>query len=135
MAKTLASKVLSDTSGAVLAEFAAAVLTLIIATFGVIDMGLFLWTDVTLNRATHAAARCRTLDQTNCGSDSDAQAYAVAQSWGAASLTAANYTVGSCTSGTLPGVQVQGTYTYSFITPGVGPTALLSHTACYPRQY
>ncbi|WP_424362189.1 TadE/TadG family type IV pilus assembly protein [Methylocystis parvus] len=135
MAEKILFKFISDTRGAVLAEFAVAVLTLIIATFGVIDMGLFLWTDVTLNRATHAAARCRTLDQTNCGSDGAAQTYAVTQSWGAGMLTAANFTVGTCTSGGLPGVQVVGSYSYSFITPGVGPTANLSHTACYPRQY
>lgn len=134
MAKRFFITLARDTNGAVLAEFAVAILTLLIAVFGVIDVGLLLWTDITLNRATHAAARCRAMDTLNCGSDGDAQAYAVTQSWGGM-FTTANYVVGACASGGLPGVQVVGTYAYSFITPGVGPSANLSHSACYPRQY
>jgi Flp pilus assembly protein TadG len=130
----------SHTDGSVAIEYGLILPAMLLFTLGIMDTGRLLWTNITLTRATEAAARCGAVNTTTCPAAS-IPAYAVAQAWGLSNVTTSAFTV------TYPacGVQVQATYTFQFITPWFpqfGSTApfgantmTLNATACYPKQY
>lgn len=118
--------------GNVAIEYGLILPVLLVFTFGLMDTGRLLWTVATLNRAAEAAARCAAINTTNCGTAAQIQARAVAEAWGL-TITAAAFTI------TKPacGIQVDATYDFAFLTPGLGafvPLGIqtLSATACYP---
>ncbi len=132
------------TDGAVAIEYGLIVPVLLLFTFGIMDMGRLLWTNITLSRATAAAARCGAVDQITCPNAGAIQTYAVTQAWGLNDVTTSTFavTTPNC-GGAQLGVQVVATYTFQFVIPwffGTAPygsanTMPLSATACYPRQY
>ena len=97
--------------------------------FGIINIGLALWTQGSLYYAVEAAARCASVSATTCGSASATQTYALNQYFGQ-SLGGTNpftYSATGC------GHTVTASYTYSLSIPLFPTYSLpLSATACYP---
>ncbi len=124
------------TAGTAAIESAVVLPVLLLFTFGIMDASRLLWTNITLSRATEAAARCGAVNATACPAAS-IPAYAASQAWGA-NIPAADFvaTTSSC------GVQVVGTYPFRFFVPWFpqfsskapfGSISLtLTATACYP---
>ena len=109
---------------------------LLLITFGIIDFGLFLWTNIALTRATEAAARCGALNTTPSTTCPDIAAYAASQAWGI-DVPSGAFTVTTTTCG----LQVSAAYDFNFLTPwfpqfGGSPlgTVTLTPSACYPKQ-
>lgn len=130
---------ISDTAGTVAIEYGLILPALLLFTLGIMDAGRLLWTNITLSRATDAAARCGAVNTTACAAAS-IPAYAAGQAWAINDIVASDFvaTTPSC------GVQVKATYTFKFIVPwfpqfsakapfGVS-TMVLKATACYPKQ-
>jgi Flp pilus assembly protein TadG len=128
------SRLLTDRDGNVAIEFGVILPLLLLLTFGIIDLGRLLWTNMTLARATQAAARCGALNATACP---DVAVYAASQTWGASDITSAAFTsaTASC------GFQVSATYNFQFTIPwfpqfgaaSIGTTTLKA-SSCYPAQ-
>jgi Flp pilus assembly protein TadG len=101
--------------------------------FGVVKIGLLLWTQSGLHYATEAAARCASVDGTNCGAPAATSArvttYALSHYFGQP-LGATNpftYSATGC------GHTVAAAYTYSLVIPFAGTYSVpLSATACFP---
>jgi len=125
------------TAGTVAIEYGVVLPVLLLFTLGIMDAGRLLWTDITLSRAAEAAARCGAVNTATCPAAS-IPAYAAGQAWGVSGVTAANFT----TSTPACGVQVVGSYVYTFFVPWFpqfssaapfgGATVTLTATACYP---
>ena len=97
--------------------------------FGLIEGGLLLWTQIGLQHATAAAARCASIDVSTCKDSGTVKSYAVAQSFGvnppASTFT---YSTPSC------GNQVSASYQFNFVTNYWGtPTLTLNALSCFPR--
>lgn len=120
--------------GTVALEYALLVPAFLVIVLGTVDIGRLIFTQVTLDRAVQAAARCGAVSS-SCKtgtppvvSPTAVQALAVDQAWGVTTATT-NFTV------TLPtcGVQVAASYPYHFITPWlVTADRNVSAQACYP---
>jgi len=133
MAAVWKSQSLSRRRGAVAIEYALVLPALLLFIFGLVDAGRLLWTYTTLYRATEAAARCAAINTTDCGSTAQIQSRAIAEAWGL-TVTPTNFTV------TTPscGVQVQASYEFTFVIPGLETIAplgsiTLNATSCYPQ--
>ncbi|HEX9463626.1 MAG TPA: TadE/TadG family type IV pilus assembly protein [Alphaproteobacteria bacterium] len=97
--------------------------------FGVIDLGQLFWTQTALQHAVEMAARCASINTTNCGTTSQIQTYAGTQAYG---LTFANNTFTATTPAC--GNQVTATYTYNFLTALLPVTNIsLAAKSCYPK--
>jgi len=97
--------------------------------FGIIEAGLFVWTQAGLQHASEMAARCATVNATTCGNASATQNFAVQQAYGL-SLAPSVFSV------TTPacGNQVSATYSYQFITHYFGtPSLTLNARSCFPK--
>ena len=66
MAQIRKSQEASHTEGSVAVEYGLVLPAMLLFTLGIMDAGRLLWSDITLTRATEAAARCGAVDQTNC---------------------------------------------------------------------
>jgi Flp pilus assembly protein TadG len=96
--------------------------------FAVIEAGLLLWTQTTLQAAVEAAARCAVVNTTQCGSTSAIQSYAAAQAAGM-TISSSSFIVSqpSC------GYQVSISYPFSFIvTELFSGTITLNAQSCRP---
>ncbi len=115
--------------GASTIELAISLTALIGFLFGIINIGLVLWTFGSLYYAAEAAARCASVDSTSCGNATAIQNYALAQYYGQ-SLGGTNpfsYSASGC------GHTVTARYTYSLSIPLYGSYTLpLSAAACFP---
>jgi Flp pilus assembly protein TadG len=101
---------------------------LLFLVLGVIDAGRVIWTQVTLEHAVEAAARCAAINSTLCGTTAQIQAYAVTQAYGL-TIAASAFTPTTTTCG----ARVTGTFAFSFITPWIGQKNLtLQATSCQP---
>lgn len=121
-------------NGAIAIEYALLVPAFLLLVLGSMDVGRLIFTQVTLERAAQAAARCGAVNSAcKAGtppviSTSAVQAFAVDQAWGVPTTTT-NFAV------TTPacGVQVAASYPYHFITPWlVSPDRTVTAQACYP---
>ena len=128
----------SDTSGSVAIEYGLILPAMLLFTLGIMDAGRLLWTNVTLTRATEAAARCYAVNTTMCPAGS-VPAYAASQAWGINDIAASDFVASTPACGR----QVQATYTFQFLVPWFpqfgsapfgGTTMTLTATACYPNQ-
>jgi len=122
--------------GSVAIEFGFVLPVLLVFTLGIIDFGRYLWTNISLNRAAEAAARCGAIN--NTAVCPDISAYAKNEAWG---LPPGDIVV-SVSAGAACGYQVQTSYAFQFIIPwftefGGSPlgTQTLTATACYPAQF
>jgi uncharacterized membrane protein len=97
---------------------------------GTIEVAMMLWTQGSLQYAVETAARCASVDPTDCGSPNAITAYALANYFGLAPPGGANpftYSATGC------GHTVTGSYTYALGIPFVAAYSVpLSATACYP---
>jgi len=97
--------------------------------FGIINFGLVLWTQSSLLYAAEAAARCASVNATNCGSAGAVQTYALNEYMGQplGGTNPFSYSATGC------GHTVSASYTYPLSIPFYGTYSLpLSATACFP---
>jgi len=132
------------TAGSMAVEYALILPALLLFTFGLMDAGRLLWTNITLTRATEVAARCGAVNnptqcnyQNLCAGNIPVCAATEAKNFGISDATAADFVV------TNPacGVQVQATYTFQFLVPWFpqfsasapfgAPTKTVNATSCY----
>jgi Flp pilus assembly protein TadG len=95
--------------------------------FAIIEGGLLLWTQSTLQFAVEAAARCAAVNTTQCGSSSAIQSYAASQAFGM-TISSSSFSVSqpSC------GYQVSISYPFSFIVQEIFPgTITLNAASCH----
>jgi len=120
--------------GNVAIEYGLVLPVFLLFVLGIIDTGRLLWTYTTMSHAVDAAARCGAVNSTLCGTASAITSYAVTQAYGLnVSSDAFAAAAAAC------GLQVNGTYPFTFIIPWIGTTTpfanntiSISVTACYP---
>ena len=118
-----------DDRGASSLEYAVLLPVFLSLVFGVMDLGRLVWTQVTLDRAVQAAARCAAINSTTCGTDAAVQTYATTQTWGLTTSTG----VFAVTHPTC-GVTVSVALPFQLVVPWPGSNiSSLSATACYPK--
>jgi Flp pilus assembly protein TadG len=127
--------------GNVAIEFGLILPTLLIFTLGIMDAGRLFWTNITLTRATEAAARCAAVN--NAALCANVSNYVKDQAWGIApgDITVTVNAAATC-GGAQPGVQVSTSYIFQFVTPWFYPLEpfgdanrmTLNATACFPKQ-
>lgn len=121
--------------GATAIEYAIILPVLMLAVFGIMDVGRLLWTYTTIVSASEAAARCYAIKAAGCTTAADVQNYAVTQAWGLSTDPSA-FTVAT----QACGAQVRATYVFAFVIPwlsavppfGSANSITLTTTACYP---
>src|SRR5260370_14283034 len=140
-------RLIRDTQGATLVEFAVTLPVFMLVLFGVIQVGLMLWVQAGLQHGVETAARCASLSDiaisqsglnpatnptpcynangTATANASKLKAYAAANSWGL-NPQATAFSVGTCTGGNL----VTASYTFTGIQFLFEPT--LTARSCYP---
>ena len=95
--------------------------------FTIIEGGMLLWTQSTLQFAVEAAARCASVNTTTCGTTSATQTYAASQTYGL-TVPSSDFTV------TTPscGNEVSVSYSFTpFITDVWSGTITLTASSCY----
>ena len=135
----------SHTTGSMAVEYALILPALLVFTFGLMDAGRLLWTNITLTRATEVAARCGAVNnptqcnyQNLCAGNIPACAATEAQNFGISDATATDFVV---TTNPACGVQVKASYPFTFLVPWFpqfsasapfGTTTMtLNATSCY----
>lgn len=117
-----------DKGGASAIEFAILLPVFLPMIFAIIQFGEAFWTQTALQHAVEMAARCATINTTNCGSASQTQSYAATQAYGLTFPTGTfTATIASC------GNQVSANYNFPFITGWFPATIGLTASSCYPR--
>ncbi|MCI4680117.1 pilus assembly protein [Rhodoblastus acidophilus] len=90
--------------------------------------GMMLWTQLGLEHAVEAAARCSAVNASTCGSASEIQAYAATQAYGL-NLPASTFSYSQSTCGNL----VSASYTYPFFSNVFESASMpLKAEACFP---
>jgi Flp pilus assembly protein TadG len=123
-------QMLDDTAGSAMVEYAFTLSAFILLTFGIVQVGLLMWTQAGLQHGVELAARCASVNTTLCGTATQIQNFAAANSL-AVSVPASDFTV---TQGTTCGVnngnRVTASYTFSF--RPVAPNVTVTAQSCYP---
>lgn len=111
-------------------EFALTAPLFILIIFGLLQFGLWIWTQFALQHATEMAARCASVNSTKCGSTSDIQTYAAQQALGLnVSSSIFGFSKISC------GNQVTANYIFPAFAPALGfPSLTLKAQACFPSS-
>jgi Flp pilus assembly protein TadG len=121
----------SDTRGASSIEFAATMPLFLALTFGTVEAGLLMWTELGLQHGVAVAARCASVNTTLCNSTGNIQNVAAQNSFGL-NPPPSTFTV------TTPacGNQVSASYSFNLLTSYFFSAASLTLTArsCYPNQ-
>lgn len=111
-------------------EFAITAPLFILIIFGLLQFGLWIWTQFALQHATEMAARCASVNSTICGTASAIQTYAAQQALGLtvpSSIFAFSQT--SC------GNEVTAHYMFPSFAPALGfPSLTLTAQACFPSS-
>jgi len=111
-------------------EYALLAPAFLLLVLGVVDMGRLAWTQVTIDYAASAAARCAAVDTVTCGTTAQIQAYASANAFGL-DAPASDFTVTS----PACGWQVSASYSFTFALSWiVGGQLNLTATSCTPPQ-
>jgi Flp pilus assembly protein TadG len=122
-----------DEQGATAVEFALLMTAFIFVIFGLIRVGVMMWTQAGLQHGAEVAARCASVNTTLCGSQSQIQNYAAANSL-AVNPPSSAFTVpvqpstGTC--GSNMGNLVTASYSFNFFP--VGGQITLAAKSCYP---
>jgi Flp pilus assembly protein TadG len=121
-------ELIRDEDGAAAVEFAITSPVYFLALFGLAQVGLWLWSDFSLQRAVDVASRCAALLTSTCGTTSEIQTYAASNAIGlSVPSTAFSVTNASC------GAQVSAAYQVPTFTAGLGlPNITVHVSACYP---
>ena len=118
-----------DSRGASAVEFGITAPAFFAALLGAFELGLLLWSQVTLQNATEMAARCASVTPAICSSVSATQAYAVQQTLGL-TVPASTFSVSSPACGN----QVTASYDFTNIAAMFGiPKITLNAKSCFPR--
>lgn len=97
--------------------------------FGVVNLGLVLWTQASLYYAVQQAARCASVNTSTCADQTAVQNYALSRYYGRSTgaINPFTYSDAGC------GHTVNASYTYLLSIPFYGEYSLpLSATACFP---
>jgi len=121
------SKLLRDESGASALEFAIIAPAFFLFIFGIIGAGLLFWTQTGIQHGAEMAARCASIDSTQCPNANSITSYATKQSFGL-SLPSSTFTHSTPDCGN----QVDANYTFDW-PPIFGlPPLRLTAKACFP---
>lgn len=114
--------------GAVAIEYALLLPAFLLLALGGMDAGRVMWTQITLDRAVQAAARCAAVNETLCGNAAQIRAYAAGQAWGMTiPADAFTYESRAC------GAHVSATVAFGFVIPFISQRDIqLASSACYP---
>jgi Flp pilus assembly protein TadG len=118
--------------GAVALEYAIVLPALLLFVLGIMDVGRYLWTTATLNRAIQAAARCGAVNPAACGTAAQIENYAVTKAYGL------NVAVSTFTSSAQScGSNVTADYSFELMIPwfGTSNTSMVQASACYPLSH
>ena len=115
-------------SGASAVELAIVITALLGVVFGIFNLAAAVWTMTSLRYAAQSAARCASVDSTNCGSPTAIQAYALTQYSGQSLGTNPfTYTASGC------GHTVTASYNYPLSIPLFGTYSIpMSASSCFP---
>jgi Flp pilus assembly protein TadG len=123
------SRLAACDSGAAIIELAFGLTAFLILILGTMNLAIMLWTIGSLHYAAETAARCASVDPTDCGSATNVQSYALNHYYGAP-LSGSNpftYAANGC------GHTVTASYNYTLRVPLAGNYPItLSTAACYP---
>jgi len=114
-------------SGATALEFALCAPAFFMLVMGIIELGLLVFMQLSLQQGVEAAARCASINKTTCSTAAQIQSYASTQSYGVTPPTSA-FTVSTPACGN----QVQASYTPNFLPSFPIPTRTLTAQACFP---
>jgi Flp pilus assembly protein TadG len=123
----IVARFLRNRGGATAVEFALTVPAFFALIIGAVEVGLLCWAQLALQQGSEAAARCATVNKTLCGTTSQIQAYASAQSFGLAPA-ASTFTVNTAACGN----RVQANYSPPFLSGFVMRGVTLTASACFP---
>ena len=118
---------LRNCSGATAIEFALTAPAFFALVIGGVQVGLLCWAQLALQQGSEAAARCASVNKTLCGTTTQIQSYASAQSYGLAPA-ASTFTVST----QACGKRVQASYNPPFLTAFVMSGVTLTASACFP---
>jgi Flp pilus assembly protein TadG len=118
---------LSNTGGATALEFALCAPPFFMLVMGIVELGLLVWMQVSLQQGVEAAARCASINKIACASTTQIQDYAAAQTYGVHPPSSA-FTVSTPACGNL----VQASYTPTHLPSFPIPTQTLTARACFP---
>lgn len=121
-------KVWWDTHGTTAVEFALIAPAFILVLFGIIEIGLLLWTQIGLQHGAEMAARCASVNKTLCGNANDISSYAAQQAFGL-NFPASTFVVSAPPCGN----QVSANYPYRFLELFSSTTLTLNAQACFPK--
>ncbi|MGH6708775.1 MAG: TadE/TadG family type IV pilus assembly protein [Bradyrhizobium sp.] len=118
---------IGDESGTTAIEFALTAPVFFLFLFGIIEIGLLLWTQIGIQHGAEMAARCASINSTLCPSATAVKSYATQQSFGLTLPSSTfSYSTPAC------GNQVNATYTFQFpAILGLSPLNLTAQ-ACFP---
>ncbi len=126
---TTLAKILRDQKGASALEFALTAPVFFLLIFGVIELGLMLWTQIGLQHGAEMAARCASINSTACPTSNPSAIanYATQQAYGVPVLASNfSYSTPPC------GSQVNASYLFQFPEiMNMGPVTLIAQ-ACFP---
>ena len=121
------SRFLSNTAGATALEFALCAPPFFMLVMGILELGLLVWIQLSLQQGVEAAARCASINKIACATSTQIKAYAVAQTYGVRPPDTA-FTVSTPACGNL----VQASYTPTYLPSFPIPTQTLTARACFP---
>jgi Flp pilus assembly protein TadG len=121
--------IVAHKQGGTAAEFAMILPALLLLVLGLIESGRLIWSQSVLHFAVENAARCASVDATNCGTVSAVQSYAVDRAGGLA-VANSNFSV------TTPacGSQVLASYPFQTVVSNLLPFSItLTAKSCFPK--
>ncbi len=114
--------------GTTLIEFALLLPLFVLIVVGIMQLGQMLWIQSALQHAVAMAARCASVNATNCGTVAQVEAYAATQAYGVV-LPGDTFTASAAPCGN----QVVAAYDFTFQTALLpSPSISLSARSCYP---
>lgn len=121
------SRLIRDESGTTALEFALTAPVFFLFIFGIIEIGLLLWTQIGIQHGAEMAARCASINSTLCPNPNAVTSYATQQSFGL-TLPSSTFTYSTPACGN----QVNANYTFQFPAIfGLSPLNLTAQ-ACFP---
>jgi Flp pilus assembly protein TadG len=127
--RAVLTRCLRARTGATALEFALVAPPFFLLLLGIVEFGRVMWTQSALHFAVEEAARCASVDATNCGSTSAVQNYAVTRTAGL-DIAPAVFSVSSPACGN----QVAASYPFTFVVANLFPYSItLSAQSCFPK--
>ena len=126
MAASRAGKLVRNDSGATAVEFAIVAPIFLALLVGVFNSALLVFTVASLNYAAEKAARCASVNTTQCGDATAISNYADSYYYGVGTAPVFTYAAAAC------GKSVTGTVTYDFNVVIYSKSISLASSACFP---